>query len=252
MTRRLGGFMGGVIPRSTQKDGVWTLKELSQILASTQWHPVVALTANTFSTANAGSYTFTAQAVGDADDNKSVFVFVAASSGSTGATAVTIGGSAATALVSAIGTSGISHAQLFSARIQSATTTADVVVTYGATQSRCVAHVYSAFGVDYPLATQNSTTVAITTGSSGESFSVDIPMGGFAITGAHRPGSLSTYGIVTGATVTAVTTISETAAGLAVTGVTDPTTTFRLGHSITTTHSTGASAAACAFVAVIK
>lgn len=255
MTRWLGGTLSGngLVPASTKKGGIWTLMELGgSILPSYQWHPDVAVTASTFSIADAGSYSFSTQNIGDAHTDKAVYVFVAGSSATTGATAVTIAGSAATQIVAAAGATTKLHAQLWGTRIISTTTTATVAITYGATQSRCLVHVFRAFGANYPTEAVASTAQNIAITSSGETFTVDIPPGAFAISGSCIIVSAATGSYTAGSTLAARSSWGSEA-GQVFTGITNATTAFRTGHTITTTHSTGAlTDPGCGFVAVIK
>ena len=246
MARRwLGSIVAStkLVPSATQKSGMFALEELSQIQSTTVWYPLgPVLTATTFSTADAGSYTFTAQPIGDAHHSKVVYVAIASLAvGTTGNPTVTIAGSAAQQIVNI--SLAITQADLgiWAARIESATTTANIVMTLASTRARAFCHTFSAYGVDKVEAIATTAQAYSTVPfSSGETISQDIPPGAFVLSAMcvnSSPGIGSTGGFATGSTNVAKTS-AGTEAGYFASAITDWTTAQRNAHSITTTHST--------------
>lgn len=236
MARRYLGSVisgSGLDPSSTVKSGMWGLDELGPIQASSKWYATQpVLSAATFSVANSSGYSFAAQAIGDADPKKVVFVGVMNISVSTVTySTVTIAGSAATLVSTG------NAIQLWAANIESATTTATIELSATAAQSRVAVHVFHAKGVNdfaNPVYTTAGTGAAT---SSGESLSVDIPPGAFALTFHFHALVNSTLGWTAGATAAAGTSLAGESGRFA-SAITNWTTALRSGHVISTTHTT--------------
>lgn len=242
MTRRYPGSLiaSTFTPASTRRSGMWTVPELGEMITDSRWYPTnPALSATTQTTVDASTYSFANQAIGDANPHKTVFVLAGASTMATSAHAIssiTIGGSAAT-LVSSFG-DGMSMA-IFAANIESATTTATIEVNgpAGANFPRMGIHVYWSLGVN-KIGAISTTGSTFPVTSSAESLSVDIPPGAFVLTWFHGNLAGSTFAFTAGSTLVARTS-QAAEGGYFASGVTDWSTALRLGHVISTTHTTG-------------
>jgi len=131
--------------------------------------PTITHTDYTFDEVNRSVYTFSSQAVGTAGSNRDVAVCVTLRGNSTSPTSVTVGGTNLSQAVSSIASSDV--AEIWIGAIPTGTT-ADVVVTFSASQSRCAVNTYAIYDLV-------STTPSDTATSSADpaSLNMDIPSG---------------------------------------------------------------------------
>jgi hypothetical protein len=107
--------------------------------------PSVVYCAGTSSNTDATSYTFTAAAIGAAGGNRRVAVIVAsASGGSPVVSGLTIGGISASEVVGQTTGNGFQRISIWVADVPTGTT-ANIVVSYAATQGRCGVAVYALY-----------------------------------------------------------------------------------------------------------
>jgi hypothetical protein len=220
------------------RSGVWYMNDLGGIRSTTLWHANPSLADVTIiATQDGGTYPFPVN-IGDPDPNKVLYILASGSgTGTTGITGITVEGSAATILASRTGSgTAITHLALAAIKIDAVTTTSTVTVTFGSTVNRAGVTVFKAFpNAMEALAT---TTQAPTTTSTAESISFDIPPGGFVISAMMMNLLGTTSPFVSGATQLVSTSYGAEGNFLAV-ALTSPTTALRLGHTITTTHTSG-------------
>lgn len=180
--------------------------------------------------ANSASYTFTGASIGTASADRLVAVVVhgGANLASPVSPAVTIGGNAATEVLTAIGSSGNLRAiTSISILAVAAGTTADIVVT-GNNLTRCIIEVYAITGI--PSATASDTGSA--TNNIALSDTLTIPNGGVVIGGSTGfvVSSMTWANVAETATtdrvVEANTTVSAAAEVIATGGATALTATF--------------------------
>lgn len=138
--------------------------------------------ANYTSASDAATYTFTAADIGTADSDRTVVVAVASTRFANPATvisSVTVGGLSATELIQFNNTPGDTGVVGLYAIDIAAGTSADIIVTFSGSGSRCGIGVYRCTGIS---TTPNDTA---STGASGGSESVAATTGGAVIGVAH-------------------------------------------------------------------
>lgn len=127
----------------------------------------VAYVAEYSSGANASSYTFSSSSIGTADADRTVIVAVASrkSGATTTISSVTVGGVAATEVAQASNTiSNTNVAGLYAIDV-AAGTTADIVVTFGATMLRAGIGVYRCTGISTTANNTDTSTASDLAGS---------------------------------------------------------------------------------------
>lgn len=128
------------------------------------------------STTNASSYTFSASAIGTADSTRLVVVVAHTNNLSASVSSMTIGGISATSAVSA------GSAQLVSIwyAIVPTGTTADIVLTLGATSNNAVIGVYSLYHI---VSTTPTTSNNLTVGGTSNATNTSVKKDGIIIAG---------------------------------------------------------------------
>ena len=237
MSRYLGGTLAPTRVIATTgggRSGSFTLNELANIEASTHWWPPLSFITSTFSTVNAASYTFANQSVGAADENRRVYVVVGTQgSGSSGQSGVTMGGTAANVWVG----NGY-NTVIYVGTPDPSVTTSAIVVTMANTAGFCGIHIYS--GTPRQTEAHHSTVISGTTASTAETATIDIPIGSPALVAWSGNVAATTAPFTAGTTVAIATTFgTEGASGRLVSGITNASTAYRPGHTITTTHTSG-------------
>lgn len=157
--------------------------------------------ANTNSTSDASSYTFSAASIGTAESNRIVVVAVwARSASSVSISSVTIGGVAATEIVTALGTgTAFSRLSIYALNVTSGTT-ADIVVNCSAGCVRAGIGVWRFSGQASPSTTAHATTTDTTASSNALSGTINIPAGGTAVAVSADGGGTTLTCVWTGAT----------------------------------------------------